>query len=105
MSITKDSILTLIAQKDAAVVKAIKALVNNRVKMKDADDEFIHSVFHALPKWNDHMTPRQHARARRILPTYADDLLRIAVQKEALRDAAAEHKPVSNTIATYAGRF
>lgn len=76
--ITEGNIRTLIATKDLAVARAILALHERPNTFTAEDKEFLSSVAEALPRWNNHMTPRQLARARKLLPKYVPVLVEIA---------------------------
>jgi hypothetical protein len=95
---TKESIQQLIKTNDAAVSKAILALyarqtaaerssehtqVENGIGFNRIDAPFLTSIAKALPRWNNHMTPRQIAKARPMLLKYWRQLLEIAGERGA----------------------
>lgn len=95
---TKESIQQLIKTNDAAVARAILALyarqtdaerstahtsVENGIGFNKIDAPFLTSIAKALPRYNMHMTPRQLATARKMLPKYWRQLLQVAGEKGA----------------------
>jgi hypothetical protein len=89
----KESIQELLRASDAAVARAILALyarqteaekaaehtkVENGVGFNANDAPFLTSIAKALPKWNNHMTPRQLAKARPMVMKYHRQLAEIA---------------------------
>ncbi|SER27602.1 hypothetical protein SAMN05216548_11465 [Faunimonas pinastri] len=78
---TAQDILDLLQRSDKAVARAIGQLCARGATFVDkADADFLTSVAQALPRYRDHMTPRQLARARRILPNYVQQLLGIMAE-------------------------
>ncbi|CAO3459620.1 hypothetical protein [Azospirillum argentinense] len=101
----KETIVQLLLTSDKAVVRAIKVLYarqtaaeqsagdtleRNARGFNSADAAFLTSVARALPRYNDHMTPRQLWRARRLLPKYWRQLL----EETAAKGGVVMTKPV-----------
>lgn len=89
----KKAIVALINTNDAAVARAITALyqrqtateqsgehtnVLNGVGFNKIDAPFLTSIAKALPRYNNHMTSKQIAKARPMLRKYWRQLLEIA---------------------------
>ncbi|RWI35518.1 hypothetical protein [Mesorhizobium sp.] len=96
---TKETIQELIRTNDKAVAKAILALyarqteserstehtqVENGMGFNRLDAPFLTSIAKALPRYGNHMTPRQIAKARPMLLKYWRQLLEIAGEKGAV---------------------
>ena len=86
----KEAIVDLLMTNDRAVVRAIKVLYarqtedeqraeqtkhTNGVGFNGPDAAFLSSIAKALPRYNDRMTPKQIAKARKMLPKYHRQLL------------------------------
>lgn len=97
---TKESILRLIATSDDAVAAAITALHERQTEAEkntgDAverngrgfnkrDADFLSSIAIRLPRYDNHMTPRQLEVARRKLPKYWRQLLEITKERQMSR--------------------
>ena len=121
---TKEDVQELIRSNDAAVARAILALYarqtadeqraettrhHNGVGFNGRDAAFLSSVAKALPRWNNHMTPRQLAAARKMLPKYWRQLCEIANEKEAQKasvaDVIAQQQVESRPANPMFGRF
>jgi transposase-like protein len=97
----KESIVSLLMQKDDAVVRAIQTLYarqtaderassatkhSNGIGFTGTDARFLSSVAQALPQYNNKMTAKQLEVARRMLPKYWRQLLEAAAEKGAQVD-------------------
>lgn len=108
---TKEQIKDLLANSDKAVARAILALyarqtadersigvtkVSNGAGFNAHDAPFLTSIAKALPKWGNHMTERQLAKARPMLMKYAGQLLTIAQERQvvSMRDVPMDAMPV-----------
>lgn len=120
---TKEQIKELLATNDKALARAILALyarqtadeqavgttkVHNGAGFNAHDAPFLTSIAKALPKWNNHMTPRQIAKARPMMMKYAGQLLAIAQERQvvSMRDVPIDMPPpVDRPAAPLYGRF
>ena len=123
-SFTKEYVLQLIDQNDLALAKAILAIaarqtadehagerthVANGRGFNQIDAPFLTSIAKALPKWNNHMTPKQIARARPMMRKYWRQLIEVAQERhqidEVAHAAVAEALGVSVQQPSNFGRF
>lgn len=98
----KEAIVELLNTNDRAVVRAIKVLYarqtadeqsaehtkhRNGVGFNGPDAAFLSSIAKALPRYNDRMTVRQIAKARRMLPKYWRQLLEEIESRQGVQQA------------------
>lgn len=108
---TREAVVALLLSSKAAVVRAIKQLharqtadeqqtrttkERNGRGFNANDAPFLSDIAKKLPRYNDNMTPRQLAKARRMLPKYARQLLEIIQENGGVVDFG---KPRNSEIA------
>jgi hypothetical protein len=110
----KEAIVELLMTNDRAVVRAIKVLYArqtadeqraeqtkhvNGVGFNGPDAAFLSSIAKALPRYNDRMTPKQIAKARKMLPKYHRQLLEEIQSRQSQQglDPAPAASPVRAT--------
>lgn len=109
----KISVLALLDRSDKAVVSAIKglfarqtadeqvnknAIIHNARGFNKLDSPFLSDIATKLPRYNNHMTPRQTVAARKMLRKYWKQLLQMIEEKGGLvtyKIAKAVPEPVS----------
>lgn len=71
---TKEAIIDLLATSDEAVIRALKSIVNRKLVHEPIDWVLV-DIHSKLPRYNDHMTPRQYQLVRNRLKNYWKELL------------------------------
>lgn len=106
----KESIQHLLQVSDKAVANAILALYARQTSDEQAsegthhhngrgfnsrDAAFLSSIAKALPRYSNHMTPRQLKAARAMLPKYWRQLLEVAGEKGAVIETKVSKRTAS----------
>lgn len=110
-SFTKEYVLRLIEESDTALAKAILAIAARQTADEHAGETTVHangrgfnyhdapfltSIAKALPRWNNHMTPKQIARARPMMRKYWRQLIEVAEERAEVEQLA--HAAVADAL-------